>query len=116
MTMPRGRRRPPGSGLNRKTREVAARAAEAGITPLELMPGTMRDLYAAGHKIAGCGIAEKCAPYRGHDTKVLSASENQRSPGNPGFDGLPNHVRHLRCCNENPDKVVDGREKTDRWS
>jgi hypothetical protein len=65
--MPRGGARP-GSGrkpgtANRKTREIADKAAAEGITPLEVMLEVMRDLYAEGEKVAAAAIAKDAAPY-----------------------------------------------------
>lgn len=57
-----GAGRPPGSA-NRKTREIADRAAEEGITPLEVMLKDMRDKYEAGEISAAADRARDCAPY-----------------------------------------------------
>ena len=47
--MPKGGARPgagrPKGTLNRKTQEIVAKAAEGGISPLEVMIGTMRELW-----------------------------------------------------------------------
>lgn len=76
--MPRGGVRPgsgrkPGS-LNQKTKEVAEAAMKSGITPLEVMIGTMRELWEqaeaseeAGARMAlmqqATEAAVKAAPY-----------------------------------------------------
>src|SRR4051794_38246629 len=44
-------------------RKVAAAAAAAGLTPLECMLSTMRELYDNGDKIAAAAIARDAAPY-----------------------------------------------------
>lgn len=47
----------------RKTREIADKANEQGITPLEVMLGTMRELWANAEKgeitVSGEGVASK---------------------------------------------------------
>lgn len=87
--MPRGGARPgagrkPGS-INKKTREIAEKAAQEGITPLEVMLGTMRVFWekaeagaveasgveGEGGKVYGpldfrmmaADVAQKAAPY-----------------------------------------------------
>src|SRR4051794_32397237 len=44
-------------------RKVAAAAAQAGITPLEVMLSTMRELYDKGDHVAACAIARDAAPF-----------------------------------------------------
>lgn len=65
--MPKGGARPgagrkPGSA-NKKTRAIADKAAAEGITPLEVMLETMRNLYQAGDFVAASGVAKDAAPY-----------------------------------------------------
>lgn len=65
--MPRGGARPncgrkPG-GSNAKTRELAMRVAAEGITPIEVMVNTMRELWLSGDKVAASAIAKDAAPY-----------------------------------------------------
>ena len=50
-------------GKNQKSREIAERAAAAGITPLEVMIATMRDLFKKGKKVEASAIAKDAAPY-----------------------------------------------------
>lgn len=57
-----GAGRKPGSPT-KKTREIADRAAAAGITPLEVMLGAMRDLWTAGRKSEAASIAKDAAPF-----------------------------------------------------
>lgn len=66
----RGGRRPgagrPLGSKNRRTQEIARLAAEAGITPIEVMLGAMRDLWAEGTPAAkreAAEIAKDAAPY-----------------------------------------------------
>lgn len=47
----------------KKTREIADRAAEQGITPLEVMLGAMRDFWESGDKEKAAGFAKDAAPY-----------------------------------------------------
>src|ERR1043165_7395423 len=54
----RGAGRPLGS-KNRRTAEIARAAAVSGITPIEVMLGTMRELWAQG----AAEIAKDAAPY-----------------------------------------------------
>jgi hypothetical protein len=61
----RGAGRPLGS-KNRRTAEIARAAAESGITPIEVMLGTMRELWAQGTpeaKREAAEIAKDAAPY-----------------------------------------------------
>ena len=61
----RGAGRPLGS-KNRRTAEIARAAAESGITPIEVMLGTMRELWAQGTpeaKREAADIAKDAAPY-----------------------------------------------------
>jgi hypothetical protein len=57
-----GAGRKPG-GKNRKSREIADRAAAEGITPLEVMLHTMRAHYEAGDFDAASAVAKDAAPY-----------------------------------------------------
>ena len=61
----RGAGRPLGS-KNRRTAEIARAAAVSGITPIEVMLGTMRELWAQGTpeaKREAAEIAKDAAPY-----------------------------------------------------
>jgi hypothetical protein len=58
----RGAGRPLGSA-NRKTLEIANRAAEQGITPLEVMVNIMRDAYDTKDYEKALDAAVKAAPY-----------------------------------------------------
>jgi len=61
----RGAGRPLGS-KNKRTAEIARAAAESGITPIEVMLGTMRELWAKGTpeaKREAAEIAKDAAPY-----------------------------------------------------
>lgn len=58
----------PGAGrkkgsVNRKTREIADKAAESGITPLEVMIQAMREVYEKDGAPAAVPFAKECAPY-----------------------------------------------------
>jgi hypothetical protein len=60
--------RMPGAGrkkgsVNRKTREIANKAAESGITPLEVMIQAMREVYEKDGAPAAVPFAKECAPY-----------------------------------------------------
>jgi len=66
----RGGRRPgagrPVGSKNQRTAEIARAAAESGITPIEVMLGTMRELWAKGMpeaKLQAAEIAKDAAPY-----------------------------------------------------
>ena len=66
----RGGRRPgagrPVGSKNQRTAEIARAAAEEGITPIEVMLGAMRDLWAQGTpeaKREAAEIAKDAAPY-----------------------------------------------------
>jgi len=58
----KGAGRKPGSAT-KKTREIADRAASAGITPLEVMIETMLMLRKAGEHEKAAMIAKDAAPY-----------------------------------------------------
>ncbi len=53
----------PAGAANKKTREIANRAAEQGVTPLEVMIEAMRDAYAQGGAAAAFMYAKDAAPY-----------------------------------------------------
>lgn len=55
-----GRKR---GGANRKTREIADRAAQDGITPLEVMLAAMRAHHAEDRLDEAAAIAKDAAPY-----------------------------------------------------
>src|SRR5262249_503452 len=66
----RGGRRPragrPVGSKNQRTAEIARAAAEEGITPIEVMLGAMRELWAVGTpeaKREAAEIAKDAAPY-----------------------------------------------------
>jgi hypothetical protein len=66
----RGGRRPgagrPVGSKNQRTAEIARAAAESGITPIEVMLGAMRELWAQGTaeaKREAAEIAKDAAPY-----------------------------------------------------
>src|SRR4026207_522444 len=66
----RGGRRPgagrPVGSKNQRSAEIARAAAESGITPIEVMLGTMRELWAQGTpeaKRQAAEIAKDAAPY-----------------------------------------------------
>lgn len=64
----------------RKTREIADRAAEDGITPLEVMLGAMREAWEAGDKAAAANFAKDAAPYM---HARLAAVEHSAPEGAP---------------------------------
>ena len=49
--------------LAKKTREIAARAAEQGITPLEVMIRAMRQYLEEGRLDKAAAVAKDAAPY-----------------------------------------------------
>ena len=53
----------PAGAATKKTREIADRAADQGITPLEVMIEAMRDAYANGGAAAAFMYAKDAAPY-----------------------------------------------------
>jgi hypothetical protein len=57
-----GAGRKPGAATA-KTREIADRATQEGVTPLEVMLGAMRELWDAGNKQDAATIAKDAAPY-----------------------------------------------------
>lgn len=67
----KGAGRPRGSA-NRKTREIADRAAEEGLTPLEYMLGVMRD--ESGTPAMRLDAAKSAAPYVHPRLSVMDAN------------------------------------------
>lgn len=57
-----GAGRKPGQ-VTEKTRDIANRAAAAGVTPLEVLIEDMRQKYEAGDLAAAADRARDCAPY-----------------------------------------------------
>lgn len=57
-----GAGRPPGAAT-KKTRAIADKAAEEGITPLEVMLEAMNESRNAGDLAAAAGFAKDAAPY-----------------------------------------------------
>ena len=74
-----GAGRRPG-GRNRKTREIADKAALEGITPLEVMLHAMRAHYDAGKLDDAATVAKDAAPYM-HPR--LAAIEQTGKDGGP---------------------------------
>lgn len=60
---PRPRAGRPTGAASKKTREIANRAADQGITPLEVMIEAMRDAYAKEGAAAAFVYAKDAAPY-----------------------------------------------------
>jgi hypothetical protein len=58
----KGAGRKPGSAT-RKTREIADKAAQSGITPLEVMLEAMMSLRSSGELEKAAGVAKDAAPY-----------------------------------------------------
>lgn len=57
-----GAGRKPGTATE-KTRDIANRAVTEGISPLEVMLLTMRDLWNQGDRTGACQVAKDVAPY-----------------------------------------------------
>lgn len=57
-----GAGRKPGA-KNKRTREIAEKAAAQGITPLEVMLQAMREAYEKDGAPAAVPFAKECAPY-----------------------------------------------------
>jgi hypothetical protein len=58
----KGAGRKPGA-KTKKTQEIAARAAEQGVTPLEVLLGAMRLYHERGQIALACAAAKDAAPY-----------------------------------------------------
>lgn len=71
-----GAGRKPGA-KNVKTQEVAIAAAEAGVTPLEIMLARMRELWTVGEKDAAVLVAKDAAPYIHAKPRPLAEKEQQ---------------------------------------
>jgi hypothetical protein len=66
--------------VTKKTRKIAERAIEEGITPLEVMIKAMHDYFATGDWIRAAAIAKDCAPYV---HPKLSSIEHAGKDGGP---------------------------------
>ena len=80
----RGGKRP-GAGrkrgsLSKKTTEVAVRAIEGGITPLEVLLKSMRAAWQANDKDKACQWAERAAPYVHARLAAVEHSGNAAKP------------------------------------
>jgi hypothetical protein len=77
-----GAGRPLGS-KNKRTAEIARAAAESGITPIEVMLGTMRELWALGTpeaKREAADIAKDAAPYLHPRLANIAQTINETQP------------------------------------
>lgn len=72
----------PAGAANKKTREIADKAALDGITPLEVMLQTMRDAWDGGSKGLACQIAKDAAPYMHPRLTAVDAEVNANVNGN----------------------------------
>jgi hypothetical protein len=85
----KGAGRPLGAAAQ-KTREIADRASQDGILPLEVMLSTMRELWAVGSaeaKQAACAVAKDAAPYM--HPRLNSTDANVKGEFTGGFTWHP---------------------------
>lgn len=80
----RGGKRP-GAGrkrgsLSKKTTEIAVKAIEGGITPLEVLIKSMQAAWKANDKDKACQWAEKAAPYVHARLAAVEHSGNKDNP------------------------------------
>jgi hypothetical protein len=74
-----------GSGTSRAvrqeiTKQIAIKASEEGILPLEVMIQAMREAWEAGDKSTAVQVAEKAAPYMHHKLAAVTHSGDQDNP------------------------------------
>jgi hypothetical protein len=62
------------------TKQIAMKAAEEGIMPLEVMIQAMREAWDAGDKSTAVQVAEKAAPYMHHKLAAVTHSGDQDNP------------------------------------
>lgn len=74
-----GAGRKPG-GRNKKSREIADRAAAEGVTPLEVMLKAMREHYDAKRYDLAASIAKDAAPYMHPRLASVEMSGDPDSP------------------------------------
>lgn len=72
----------PAGAANKKTREIADKAALEGITPLEVLLKTMREAWDGGSKELACQIAKDAAPYMHPRLTAVDAEVNANVNGN----------------------------------
>jgi hypothetical protein len=116
--MPRGGKRS-GAGrkkgsLSKKTRAITARAAEEGITPLEVMLKTMRSAWARASRngetvtrfkdaLIAVAIAEKAAPYV--HPRLAAERKVIDEDGEPLLESPPQVIVYLPDNARDPDIV-----------
>lgn len=77
---------------NRRTvamREIADKAVAQGITPLEVMLVTMRELYEAGDKQAASTVAKDAAPYVHPKLAQVQHQGDEQKPFKMLFGWMP---------------------------
>lgn len=91
--MPLGGRRPgagrPLGSANRRTREIADKAASGGITPLEVMLTAMRKYVEAENWDDARAAAKDAAPYMHPRLNAVEYKERQEGDKKPAFTWLP---------------------------
>jgi hypothetical protein len=116
--MPRGGKRS-GAGrkkgsLSKKTRAIAVRAAEEGITPIEVMIKTMRSAWARASRngdtvtsfkdaLIAVAIAEKAAPYV--HPRLAAARKVIAEDSEPLLEAPPQVIVYLPDNGRDPDFV-----------
>jgi hypothetical protein len=107
-----GAGRKPGSPTKRR-REIIDKAADAGITPLELQLRTMRMLWERAHRNSepdlqlakdACAIAAQCAPYLHPRLSAVEAKIEAHH-----FRMSPQEQRRLIDAVDRLDSILDGR-------
>lgn len=81
----------PAGAANKKTREIADKAALEGITPLEVLLQTMREAWDGGSKELACQIAKDAAPYMHPRLTAVDAEVNANISGN--YQPIPIEAR-----------------------
>jgi hypothetical protein len=107
-----GAGRKPGSPTKRR-REIIDKAADAGITPLELQLRTMRELWRQAHARGemdlalakeACAVAVQCAPYIHPRLSAVEAKIEAHH-----FRMSPQEQRRLIDAVDRLDSILDGR-------
>lgn len=102
-----GAGRKPGSAT-RKTREVAEKAAAAGLTPLEYLLSVMRDTEADGH--ARLDAAKAAAPYMHPRLAQVEAKAREDASVPPLAERLKSYDRQDRIA-ASGGKVVELKQR-----
>jgi len=81
---------------NKKVREIADKALEEGITPLEVMLKVMRSLYAKQEYVQAAAIAKDAAPYVHPRLQAMELSGKNGGPVQTEDQGVKDLVQSAK--------------------